>query len=338
MGKKKNKVRKEPLWRLDDGITFSGLNNWSQCREQFSLQWIDGVTPKKLSVPLEFGSVFHSALENQEKGTPKEVIQRVTAHYRKHRLKTITKTSEKDQLSLLLGLARIVFPRYCEFWREDDALINWVSREEKFDIPYAVPRDGEIREVRLRGMRDGIYSVDSEGTFGIFETKTKGRIIDKEIVETLQYDMQTMIYSVATYLDYQRMPNAVKYNVVKRPDLYRRKGEGLVSYLDRVEQDVLERPEQYFKRYTATVSEQDISAFIDQTFNPLLNLFIDWWESVKKNPVEGRFQSPYHYLNCSALVGRYGKVAMWDAIFGNMRPYFIRQEVFPELVESTLDI
>jgi hypothetical protein len=340
MAKKKRKRAKKtkPLWTLDDGITFSGLNKWSECREQFSLQWIDGVTRRKLQVPLEFGSVFHSALENQDKGTPEEVIQRVSEHYKKYRLKTIKTSGEKDDLNLLLGLAQIVFPHYCEFWRADDVLINWVSREEKFSIPYDVPTDDGIRKILLRGMRDGIYSVDSLGTFGIFETKTMGRIVDKEMEDKLRYDMQTMMYTVATYLDYGQMPNAVKLNVVKRPTTYRRKKESVKSYLDRIEDDVARYPEQYFKRYTADITPQDVELFIDQTLNPLLNVFIEWWDSIKKNPVEGRFQSPYHFLNCSALVGRYGKADMWEAIFGNMRPYSLRAEVFPELEESSLSI
>lgn len=335
----KRKRAKPPdklLWSIDDGLSFSSLSTWVNCREQFALSWIDGLTPKRLSIPLEFGSVFHQALENQFVATPREVIGRVTEHYRKHRLKTIVKSSDKDSLELILGLARIVFPHYCEYWRTDDALIKWVGREEKFDIQYPLP--SKDITVRLRGMRDGLYEI-GDRVFGLFETKTKSKILEREIMDTLHYDMQTMMYCITTYYDYGRYPNQIKYNVVRRPDLYYRKGEKLSDYLKRVDEDIQSRPDHYFKRYTATIQLDDIERFISQTLNPILTLFIDWWESIKKNPTrEGRMESPYHFLNSSALVGSYGKVGMWDAIFGNMSPYYIRDKVFPELEQSIPDM
>jgi hypothetical protein len=49
-----------------------------ECPEQFSLQWIDGLTPKKISQPLEFGSIMHYALEHQFRGDPHETIHIIT--------------------------------------------------------------------------------------------------------------------------------------------------------------------------------------------------------------------------------------------------------------------
>jgi hypothetical protein len=325
---------KEALWKLQDGITFSGLSRWMDCREQFSLQWIDGLTPKKISIPLEFGSVIHYGLEHQFCGrSPKEIIRAITEQYRAHRSKTLLGTGERDTLDLILGLAETVFPHYCEFWHYDDRHINWIEREAKFKIPYSFPTHEGMREVLLRGMRDGIYSYGS--VYGVFETKTKSRIIEKDIIDNLHADMQTMMYCFCTYLSTGRYPNEVKYNIIRRPDTYRRKGEALAPYLKRVEKDIIERPEFYFLRYTANISSADIQHFVNKTLNPVLALFVQWYDSVKKNPVgEARFQSQYHYLNSTALVGKYGRAEMWDAIFGNLQPYKVRQAVFPELEDS----
>jgi hypothetical protein len=324
----------EALWKLEDGITYSALSKWIDCREQFALQWIDGLTPKKISVPLEFGSVMHYGLEHQFCGqAPQQVINTITSQYRSHRSKTITGSGERDTLDYILGLAEIVYPQYCDFWHYDDHNINWIEREAKFKLNYEFPTHEGQRQVTLRGMRDGIYSYGT--VYGVFETKTKSKIIEKDIIANLHADMQTMMYCFCTYLSTGRYPNEVKYNVIRRPDVYRRKNEPLHPYLQRVKEDIKSRPEFYFMRYTAAITSSDIQHFVAKTLNPVLALFVQWYDSVKKNPVgNARFQSPYHFLNSTALVGKYGRAEMWDAIFGDLQPYKVRQAVFPELEDS----
>ena len=107
--KKKEQDKKGRLWRLDDGVTFSSLSRWLECPEQFSLAYIEGKTPKRISEPLEFGSVFHLALEYQFKASPNEVINRVASAYRDWRRPTLTNSAEKDALEKILGLAAVTF-------------------------------------------------------------------------------------------------------------------------------------------------------------------------------------------------------------------------------------
>jgi hypothetical protein len=328
------------LWRIEDGITYSALSKWMECPEQFSLQWIDGLTPKRISIPLEFGSIMHYGLEHQFRGHPKDVINKITEEYRRHRSKTLANSKDRDTLNFICSLAEITFPQYCHYWSYDDSHINWIAREQKFKVKYNFPSpEGGEREVHLRGMRDGLYEykdkVSGEMIYGVFETKNKSRIVESEIMDNLHADMQTMLYVFSAYLETGRYPNQVKYNVIRRADLYRRKNEQLHAYMNRVENDIISRPEHYFKRYTARITSTDIHNFVTKTLNPVLNLFVQWYDSIKKNPVgKDRFQSPYHYLNSTALVGKYGKAEMWDAIFGNLLNYNLRTNVFPELSDS----
>lgn len=319
------------LWRLEDGITFSALSKWLDCREQFTLQWIYGLSPKSISIPLEFGSLFHSALEHQFEGDPYEIIDKVIRKYKEERLKTITSSSQKDSLEYVIGLARITYPMYCEYWNADDKKINWIKREQKFAVPHIVDVNGEPREILLRGMIDGLYQVRNK--FGVFETKTKDKISEYEIQTALHSDMQTMMYCFAAKLLTGSYPNQIKYNIVRRTSKYWKKNHTLHDYLGEVLQDIKDRKDFYFMRFTVDVYQDEIEDFVENTLNPILRLFIQWWDSVKKN-VDERFNSPYHFLNSNALVGKYGKSAMWEAIFGNTKPYFIRDSVFPELEES----
>lgn len=328
---RKKKTPKQLLWRLEDGITFSALNKWMECPEQFSMQWLHGLTPKKISIPLEFGSLFHSALEYQFEGNPRDIASQVSDKYKQARLLTLKNSHERDTLEYVIGLMRITFPLYCQYWENDDKKIEWVKREQKFAVEHTLNVDGEDRTILLRGMIDGLYRLP--GTLGIFETKTKDKISEKDIETALYSDMQTMMYCFATKLLLGEYPNQVKYNIVRRTSKYWKKGLSLPEYLAEVEEDIKSRPDFYFIRFTVGIDQNDIDEFVARTLNPVLRLFIRWWDSVKKNPEE-RFNSPYHYLNSSALVGKYGKAAMWDAIFGNTEPYYVRTSVFPELEES----
>lgn len=289
---------------------------------------------------MEFGNIIHYALEHQfEFASPLDAIQHITGNYRSWRSKTLLNSAELDTLEFLCGLAEITFPAYCKFWEHDDKKLDWVEREAKFDIPYTL----DERTIRLRGMRDGLFRMRLPGqktpALGIFETKTKSRISEQEIRDGLMADMQTLFYCFVTHLITGEYPKRVKYNIIRRSGTYRRKGEDTPTYLGRVKEEIAKKPDDYFSRFTVDLLPRDIDRFKQLTLDPLLRRFVQWWDSVKKNPVgQGRFlSSPHHSLNLGALIGKYGKADMWEMIVNkNMRPYRIRSEVFPELEDSFL--
>lgn len=297
-------------------------------------------------MPLEFGSVMHYALQHQFKfPTPQETIRQVTNQYRVWRSKTLLNAAERDVLELLCGLAEVTFPAYCAYWAYDDKQINWLGRETQFDIPYTVETPEGPREIRLRGMRDGVFRLPQatknvmQGALGLFETKNKSVISEREIIDGLRADQQTLFYCLATYLEFGEYPTNIKYNIIRRANQtsnYRRKGENIPDYLKRVKVDIAARPDFYFCRFKVDLSERDITDFQTYTLNPLLVRFIHWWDNVKKNPNgKGRFDSPYHSRNLNALHGKYGKADMWEMMVNNnSHPYRIRKEVFPELADS----
>lgn len=334
---RKGPGKSKPLYRIEDGITFSLLSSYIDNPEECALSYLDGLTPKRVSIPLEFGSLFHSCVEHQythKNETPLQVVRKINKAYKTLRKKTLFSTTDKDTLECLTQLVEATFPPYCEYWKEEDAQVTWVNREDKFNVNYnvRVPDSNPIN-IRLRGMRDGVIRV--YGKLGIFETKTKSRINELEIKDSLKADMQTMIYLLATYIEYGEFPETVLYNVVRRSSIYRRKNESVKDYIDRISEDMRKRPSYYFMRWESTVTKEDLQDFLHKTLNPLLIQFSTWYNSVKKNP-QDRFQSQYHFLNSNALFGKYGRSDMWDAIHGNFRPYRIRTVVFPELEESSL--
>lgn len=326
----------KPLWTLDQGITYSGLDTFESCPEQFAAQYMDGWTSKKISVPLEFGSIMHYAIEHQFNfSSPEETIAQISDQYRKFRLPSLLNNSEIDTLETLLAMAEATFPAYCYYWDEDDKNTKWIVREGKFSVPYDLPMPEGVRKITLRGMRDGIYRTARQGVLGIFETKNKSRISENEIRDGLRADMQTLFYATATYIEKGECPRQVLYNIIRRSDLYRRsKGqEPLNEYIGRLKDDIKARPDHYFKRFSVDLLPSDIENFINKTLNPLLIRFVHWYDSVKKNPSpRGRHQSPHHYLSLKNLIGKYGKVQLWEILVNNnTRGFRRRTETFSEL-------
>jgi len=247
---RKGPGKSKPLWKLEDGITYSALSKWIECPEQFSLAYIDGLSQKRISIPLEFGTIFHLCLEHQYNFpnlTPKQIANKVCNAYKKGRQSTLLNTRERETLENLINLVKVTFPAYCSYWEEDDQAIEWIQREDKFKVLHTIPTESGPVKVYLRGMRDGVIRI--HGKSGIFETKTKSRIDESDIRDGLKADMQTMIYAFATYLARKEMPEYVYYNVIRRSTMYRRKDESITNWCNRISEDIQKRPSYYFLRW-----------------------------------------------------------------------------------------
>ena len=328
----KKGLPKKPLWTWDAGVSFSSLSTWLEDQEQFALKYVEGWTSRRISVSLEFGSLIHYCLEKQFNfSTPEECATTVCQSYYDYRSKTVLNSTERDSLDFVCRLAVATFPAYCRFWYSDDQSIDWLSREQKFSVPYTLP-NGIV--VNLRGMRDGVFRLKK--SLGIFETKTKSRIDEREIVSGLRADMQTLFYVVATREEIGELPSRIEYNIIRRSGLKPRKNEPMTDFISRIKDDVNSRPEHYFQRYEVTLLKSDITRFEEETLQPELMALHRWWEGVKKNPLgKRRFDYPYHRRNLNALVGKYGRADLWDIMVDNNYHNFrVRKDVFPELVDS----
>lgn len=321
-----------------------------ECREQYALTYLDGYTPKAIVEPTEFGSIMHYALEHQfDFSSPDECIHSITDQYRSWRVPTLLHPREREVLERLLGLAEVTFPRYCHFWEEDDKRIKWIKRESKFKVPYEVQTPTGTRKVVLQGMRDGVYRIPKTGKLGVFETKNKSKVDDSAIHDSLKADKQTLFYIWVTYLETGELPEQVMYNVIRRTASKPRKGRGknakpetVYDYLKRIAEEIDKDPDSYFKRWQVDLVSSDIMQFVKRTLDPEIVNYLLWYDTVKKNPLRHQRwieenKSPYHFQNLNALVGKYGKAAMYDLIVNNsLRQYRIRSEVFPELEDSFL--
>jgi hypothetical protein len=326
MPKRKQQV---PLWDWTKGITQSAITDFLNCREQFSLKHLEGWTRKGFSLPMEFGTVFHFCLRDED-GDPEKTVKGISNAYFKSR-KSDLAGEDSSNLEKMLAQIEVVFPLYCNHWRKENTKLRFLNKETSFRTPYTfLSRDSEPITIDLRGCRDGEYH-NSQHKLGLFETKTKSVIDNMAIQSQLRADLQTMFYLLSLQKDYSETPEEITYNVIRRPALRVGQTETLPEYKDRLTRDIQNRPDWYFARWEVTVIPQDLENFKSRILDPVLRQLYEWWRSVENHPFD-RFQSLLHFINLNALQTKYGKAPLYDLIvLGRKKDYCRQLSVFPEL-------
>lgn len=331
----KSKKPRSPLWNPLAGITQTGLDRFMVCPEQFSVNYIDGNSPRKFREPLEFGNLFHLCCEFQGKDTPTAIAKKCCDAYVKSRLANAGDI-DRDKLQQMVGVIQLIFPKYAAYYSAKDRVIKWIGREKVFRVPYPFQDyDGKTLTIDLVGKMDGVYRDLTANVPNLKETKTKSNINAEAIRDGLRADFQTLFYLLALRLETKKEPKEVLYDVIKRPGQRWNKTDTMKSYLARIEADINKKPKQYFARWRVTLSSGTIDNFCKMTLDPTLRELFRWWRSIEKRPFD-RFASPYHSLKLPALTGgRYGRSEYYELMIrGNRTLYYNRSDVFPELNES----
>lgn len=212
------KSARATLWKgpQEDGITFSLLCKFLECRERFRLKVVEGlVEDEGFRHQLEFGSMWHVCEEAHSAG--KDFMPALKDYHRK--LKILYPGAEAEILKWT-EICKRTFPRYIKRWSNHphEKTRKPILEEVAFRVPYTLPSG---RTVILRGKWDSVLlatldAVDfkdkatarllkqmglSIGSKAILlqENKTKGeRTMDEEgILATVDRNLQTMLYQIA---------------------------------------------------------------------------------------------------------------------------------------------
>jgi hypothetical protein len=294
---KKMRVKKfDPYGR---GISYSFIQKWLGCRERARLAYVEGWQPKGFRVPLEFGNIFHIMKEEYYIRYPKKVSKKsfeyvfglADSYIEKKVIKHDLTPNETNDLNTLGALVKETFKEYVKYWSTEpwdefgevcDDKTKWMSMEEEFSVPYKLPC-GTV--VNLLGKIDGTFIHPHTGNYMILENKTKGRIESDVFSEMLSQDMQTQMYTECFSRHKGVVPQGTLYNVIRVTSMKPRKNEPWQDFVDRVGCDIRNRPDHYFKRWETTLSPIDIEKFKAHTLEPILTGVVEWWESIKKNPL-----------------------------------------------------
>jgi hypothetical protein len=298
------------FWKgpLEDGITFSLLNRFLECRERFRLRVVEGlVDDDGFQKAMEYGSMWH---ESEAALATKGGSWLKAAQSYRDKLISKYPDSQADIIHWYCVL-KAEFPHYITRWQAQHKANQSLLQEVAFRVPYTLPSG---RVITLRGKWDQVFL--RKKNIWLQENKTKGEIDEEGIMATVDENLQVMFYLIA--LDtYSKTPGilqlpgliataqdlfqgkklaGVLYNVIRRPlaDRYairQKKSETKKQFYERLSAEIKSKPDHYFKRWEANIGPADIKKFKRECFDPILEGLMDWWEYIN---TEGNPHDPWH--------------------------------------------
>ena len=285
------------------------------CPEKCRLGLVEGLRRPGSSTPLDFGNITHMMLERGYKDSSQKKPAALRAMADQWQKENQAYTDDAEcMLSQIEGLVTA----YHEYWEKDDKKKDWVSLEQTFDVPYTLP-SGLV--IRLRGKIDGVFRVGKK--LYLLETKTKGQVVSA-LDEAVGFNLQVMFYLYAARQLYGEFPAGVLYNILRRPQLRLGKAETQVGFAQRVEKDILSRPDFYFKRMEIAFLKKEQVAW-ERELADILEVFVNWAEG---GPSWHNTGSCLEYGGCEYLHICSGQPGAREA-------FTVKEHVYPELEEES---
>lgn len=313
---------KDSRWDFwEEGVSSSLLSSWLTCREQFRLGVVEGWRSYYTPLALAFGTCMHWCLEKaySEKYPPnagrcRALIASFETLWNREQPNAPTRQREVQQR--VYGLAEAVLPSYFQRWAGDflgekypvkngtPVPVKWLALEKQFSVPYVFP-DG--MQTWIRGTRDAVLE-DKRKDVWVFDSKCRSIINEEDTIDCLPTDLQQMLYLWAYVEETKKYPTGTVMNIVRRPGHRQGSEEDLKSFFARVSKEVSnpKKWDHYFIRFAMRVTPKEIDEWKTRVLDPIMADVRGWWEG----------RSP-HYLNPLALVSKYGRCAMFNAITAN---------------------
>lgn len=325
VGKRASKPREFVYDVLTDGITQGLLAIFLECRVKAKLNIFGHWTPVKASVPMDWGNMFHSCVEQHYTGirdgngkSPQELVADVTYDFEeRERHKGVPPSAEREQdMERMFALLEVMFPAYVKFHTGKDKKKKWIALETDYRVFYTPTRYAS-GQVCLRGKIDGVFKQAKE-TFGQ-DTKTKGRI-DSMLIELLSLDLQMGFYDHGFYKITNKYPTGWIYDIVRRPEHKVSAKESMDKFRERLTADVAERPDHFFKRlsFTYTMEERD-RHLLD--LDAALSDFVMW--------LRDELPTFHNSTSCKTPYGTCKYLPI--CANGDYSQFYQRDELFPEL-------
>lgn len=300
------------------GISQGLLTTFMRCREE-AKNHILGLEQIRKSAPLQFGSLAHRVLELvylkwRKVPQPKEVLKVLEKVRKDFLLEEGARLSAEgmENLETNTAILEAVLPHYFLHHKKDFTTMKWVELEKVFKVP------SPVAGINLVGRIDGAYNERKE--LWLFESKTKGRIEEENLADTLTFDFQNNVYQYALKKKYGKVPTGVLYNIIRRPGQRLKKDESLSSLSERIEAEVKKDPSYYFLRFEIAIPRTELQRF-EKELTDVVNEFVKWFKGDLAT-----------YRNTSACIQKYGPCRFLPkCASGETGLYRIRKHMFPEL-------
>lgn len=167
-----------------------------------------------------------------------------------------------------VGVARVQMEIYVSQFKHDFKISKSLAVEEIVDFTF--------EGIRLTGMIDR-YAQDlttkKKNDYYVWDHKTTARL-DRTTTIGWDFRFQFMFYCwIASKLPkWKKFPcKGFMVNAIRKPQIKMNKGDTLDSFLQRLQSDMMERPEFYFYREVLHLKQGDLHHFESTILRPKLN-------------------------------------------------------------------
>jgi hypothetical protein len=280
-------------------VSHSQLTDFMNCEERHRLGYYQGWMLRAPVTALNFGSLFHQALELGFQGkSPKQVHMMINKEAREI-AKTMPDAASTQQFRLDVCKILAMVPAYFKRYKEDVTRTDWDRRPEvEFDEPILETKD---YVVRLRGKIDLLIAekkpLKEVPTYYVMEHKTASRP-DESYFARLRLDWQVYAYIWACKKLTGKYPKSVIYDVVKKTQIRRKVKETEEEFMERVRLEYTDFADDknYFMRYTILPDKTQYQTWLKQIRQVCSRL-------VRKL----RSEKPVWIMNTDQCVHKYGK-------------------------------
>lgn len=302
------------------GISQGLLTTFMRCREEARF-FLLGFEQIKTSSPLQFGSLTHRVLEltytkyKKVPTTPEilKVLEGVNKEFLKEEGARLSPEG-MENLESNMAVLQAILPHYFAFYKKDFGVMKWTELEQRFSVPSPIPG------INLVGRIDGAYNERKE--LWLFESKTKGRIEEENLTDSLSFDFQNNVYQYALRKKYGRVPSGILYNIIRRPGQRLKKDESLDAFSKRIEEEIKKDPKYYFIRFEIAIPKSETQRF-EKELTDVLKEFVAW--------CKGELAT---WRNTSACIQKFGPCRFLPKCAnGEGGLYRMREVLFPELVD-----
>ena len=269
---------------VEHGVSVTILQDFLECREQVKFR-VNRVQSRADSLALTFGGVGHDILSFAHNEIRTGKLKKMP-----HRKKVVTWIEEAEHnwkkqhtaasakalqnLELSCGFLEAVMPMYFDTHKDTLFAWEWLAVEDWFNVDYPITLDdGTELSIEIKGKLDGLYKLAKYNY--VFESKFKSRFDTGVMADTLELDLQVLLYMYCIGAYYDIDIRGTTYNIVRRPGLRQGKKETFVAYIKRCVDDVKARPDFYFVRIPMVYSKQKVNSF-ETVLDSLLKDFYLW--------------------------------------------------------------
>jgi hypothetical protein len=295
------------------GCTQSLVHTFKTCPLKFLLK-INKWQSKKGQEKALIGNINHYVLSYLYRGSKTNIRSLINAYFRDNA--DTVKFIDKEFIEYAKVISFVTMTIYQEFYDEDFDTAKFTNTEREFAV--------EIFGVLWRGKIDGEHTVKKDRSLWILETKNKGRINEENVIKGLSMDFQGRMYTKAKEVEFKKRVSGFIYNIIRIPASKPHKGETIISFQNRMIEEIRKKPEYYFLRWQVPLTEEDKKDFDFDLTNIVIALqdFIKKMQEKTCKCERNTFACTEGFVPCEYL----------DAcIQGDMVGYFQDTKIFSEL-------